>query len=163
MAKEIYHALEDPNYQDVYVDVEEMRTRVLYDGTELAYRYVHGGFKAKKVKFSFCFPRRDAYKGRFFQYLSPFPGPDEEMASLNKKGADDIGRAVYLFHKTNRLLLHVLEHRPTFFRRHLFEFSHNTVVFFFRSAGQFQRGSTVCQKTSYFTDESHFLHLPSLS
>ena len=60
MAKEIYHALEDPNYQDVYVDVEEMRTRVLYDGTELAYRYVHGGFKAKKVKFSFCFPRRDA-------------------------------------------------------------------------------------------------------
>ena len=36
MAKEIYHALEDPNYQDVYVDVEEMRTRVLYDGTELA-------------------------------------------------------------------------------------------------------------------------------
>jgi len=72
------------------VDVEEMRTRVLYDGTELAYRYVHGGFKAKKVKFSFCFPRRDAYKGRFFQYLSPFPGPDEEMASLNKKGADDM-------------------------------------------------------------------------
>ena len=66
-----------------------MRTRVLNDGTELAYRYVHGGFKAKKVKFSFCFPRRDAYKGRFFQYLSPFPGPDEEMASLNKKGADE--------------------------------------------------------------------------
>ena len=90
MAKEIYHALEDPNYQDVYVDVEEMRTRVLYDGTELAYRYVHGGFKAKKVKFSFCFPRRDAYKGHFFQYLSPFPGPDEEMASLNKKGTDDM-------------------------------------------------------------------------
>ena len=24
-----------------------------------------------------------------FQYLSPFPGPDEELASLSKSGADD--------------------------------------------------------------------------
>lgn len=70
MAKEIYHALSDPRYQEPFVDVEEMRSRVLADGTELAYRYVHGGFTGTNVKFSFCFPRRDAYKGRFFQYLS---------------------------------------------------------------------------------------------
>ena len=90
MAKEIYHALSDPEYQDVYVDADEIRSRTLEDGTELAYRYVHGGFTSKKVKFVFCFPRRDAYKGRFFQYLSPFPGPDEEVASLGKKGGDDM-------------------------------------------------------------------------
>ena len=90
MAKEIYHALSDPRYQEPFVDVEEMRSRVLLDGMELAYRYVHGGFTGTNVKFSFCFPRRDAYKGRFFQYLSPFPGPDEELASLNKCGADDM-------------------------------------------------------------------------
>lgn len=90
MAKEIYHALLDPEYQDVYVDVEEMRSRVLEDGTKLTYRYVHGGFREKHVKFIFCFPRRDAYRGRFFHYLSPFPGPDEELASLNKKGGDDV-------------------------------------------------------------------------
>ena len=90
MTKEIYHALSDPRYQEPVVDVEEMRTRVLADGTELAYRYVHGSFAGTNVKFSFCFPRRDAYKGRFFQYLSPFPGPDEELASLNKSGADDM-------------------------------------------------------------------------
>lgn len=89
MAKEIYHALSDPKYQEPFVDVEEMCSRVLADGTDLAYRYVHGGFAGTNVKFSFCFPRRDAYKGRFFQYLSPFPGPDEELASLNKSGADD--------------------------------------------------------------------------
>ena len=90
MAKEIYHAASDPQYQDVYVDVDEMRSRTLSDGTELSYRYVHGGFGEMHVKFSFCFPRRDAFCGRFFQYLSPFPGPDEELASLNKRGGDDM-------------------------------------------------------------------------
>ncbi|MBR1758293.1 MAG: hypothetical protein IJ744_06140 [Lachnospiraceae bacterium] len=90
MAKEIYHALSDPMYQEPIIDVEEMRSHVLSDGTELAYRYVHGSFRGTTVKFIFCFPRRDAFKGRFFQYLSPFPGPDEELASLNKKGVDDV-------------------------------------------------------------------------
>ena len=90
MSKEIYHALLDPEYQDVYIDADEIRSRKQEDGTELSFRYVHGSFRQKGVKFLFCFPRRDAYRGRFFQYLSPFPGPDEELASLNKAGADDV-------------------------------------------------------------------------
>ena len=90
MDKIIFHAATDPDYQDSYVDVDEVRSRTLSDGTELTYRYVHGGFREKKVKFSICFPRRSDFKGRFFQYLSPFPGPDEEMASLNKSGGDDM-------------------------------------------------------------------------
>ena len=90
MAKEIYHALLDPDYQDVYVDVDETRTRTSPTGQALAYRYIHGGFAQKAVKFSLHFPEKAAFKGRFFQYLSPFPGPDEEMASLNKTGGDDI-------------------------------------------------------------------------
>ena len=89
MAKEIYHALLDPDYQDPYIDVDEMRARRLADGTEIVCRYMHGGFKAKGVKFSFYFPRHDQFKGRFFQYLSPFPGPDEEMASMEKTGTGD--------------------------------------------------------------------------
>lgn len=90
MGKEIYHALTDPDYQDVYVDVDEIRTRNAPDGKEITYRYVHGGFRQKAVKFSIHYPEHDRFQGRFFQYLSPFPGPDEEMASISKTGGDDI-------------------------------------------------------------------------
>ena len=89
MAKEIYHALDDPDYQDVYVDIDEQRTRPNPNGGTLAYRYVHGGFPGKSVKFSLCFPEKEKYTGRFFHYLSPFPGPDEEMASLTRTGQND--------------------------------------------------------------------------
>lgn len=88
--KEIYEVKKDPVFQDSYVDVDEWRERELPDGTKIPYRYIHGGFAQKKVKFSFCFPKKEDYQGRFYQYLSPFPGPDEEMASLNKTGEDDV-------------------------------------------------------------------------
>lgn len=90
MNKKIYQVLNDPDYQDAYIDIDEIRVRRHKDGEETAYRYIHGGFQKKAVKFSFCFPEKDQFKGRFFQYLSPFPGPDEELASLEKNGADDI-------------------------------------------------------------------------
>lgn len=89
MGKEIYDARQDLDFQDAYIDVEEWRERRLSDGSNVPYLYVHGGFQKKSVKFIFCFPKKDVYKGRFFQYLSPFPGPDEELASLNKTGEDD--------------------------------------------------------------------------
>lgn len=85
----IYDAKKDPEFQDGYIDVDEMRTRKLDDGTEIPFRYMHGGFQGTKVKFSFCFPEKDRYEGRFYQYLSPFPGPDEELASLPVTGIDD--------------------------------------------------------------------------
>ena len=90
MSKEIYHALLDPDYQDVYVDADETRTRKSPNGRELSYRYIHGGFREKAVKFSLHFPAKEDFRSLFFQYLSPFPGPDEEMASLGKTGGDDI-------------------------------------------------------------------------
>lgn len=90
MNKTIYHAKEDPAYAVPFVDKDEMRTRVMPDGSAMPYRFVHGGFRDTSVKFSFCFPEKECFKGRFFQYLSPFPGPDEELASLNKTGEDDI-------------------------------------------------------------------------
>ena len=90
MGKEIYHAKEDPKYQSPYVDLEEDRERTLPDGTTLPYRYVHGGFGGTNVKFILCFPEKGEFKGRFYQYLSPFPGPDEELASVDKQGEDDI-------------------------------------------------------------------------
>lgn len=41
-AKFIYDAKLDSTMQDYYVDVDEMRERVLPDGRTLPYRYVHG-------------------------------------------------------------------------------------------------------------------------
>lgn len=90
MGKAIYDAKKDPMYSKPYIDMDEERERVLSDGTRLPYRYMHGGFQNTNLKFSFCFPPKETYTGRFFQYLSPFPGPDEEMASLNKSGEDDV-------------------------------------------------------------------------
>lgn len=89
MQKTIYDAKLDQEYQDPYVDVDEWRERFLPDGTKVPFRYIHGGFTKKGVKFIFCFPEKENYRGHFFQYLSPFPGPDEETASLDKSGEDD--------------------------------------------------------------------------
>ena len=89
MGKEIYHVLETEEFKDPYIDIEEDRERILPDGTSISFHYVHGGFTEKAVKFSFCIPMEELYENRFFQILSPFPGPDEEMASLQLTGDDD--------------------------------------------------------------------------
>lgn len=90
MNKEIYDAKSDTAYQKPYIDVDETRRRAMPDGSGMPYRYVHGGFQETKVKFSFCFPLKEQYQGRFYQYMCPFPGPDEELASLERKGEDDM-------------------------------------------------------------------------
>ncbi len=83
--KKWYDPKEDSQFQKPYIDVEERRKK-----EDVEYTYIHGGFEGTSLKFSFCFPLKENYQGRFYQYLSPFPGPDEEMASLNKSGVDDM-------------------------------------------------------------------------
>ena len=51
----------DPRYNKPYVDVDEQRT------TPVPHRYVHGGFTGTDAKFSFYFPPREQFQGRFFQ------------------------------------------------------------------------------------------------
>lgn len=87
--KEVYDAKLDPTLEKGYIDIDEMKVRKLGDGRTLPFRYLHGGFEGTNIKFSFCFPEKDAYEGRFYQYLSPFPGPEEELASLQVTGEDD--------------------------------------------------------------------------
>ena len=89
IAKEIYEVKKDPEFQNSYIDVDEWRERVLPDGNKVNFRYIHGGVKEKGLKFVFCMPEKEKYTGRFFHYLSPFPGPDEELASLEHTGVDD--------------------------------------------------------------------------
>lgn len=88
--KEIYDARKDPMFARPRIDAEERQTRKVEGQSEpVPCRYFHGYFEGTSVKFSFWFPEKDAWEGRFFQHLSPFPGPDEEMASAGKMGEDD--------------------------------------------------------------------------
>ena len=87
--KMIYDAKKDPRYSRPFIDADEMRQRGMPDGRQVPFRYVHGGFEGTDAKFVFCFPEKESFRGRFYQYLCPFPGPDEEVASLARKGEDD--------------------------------------------------------------------------
>lgn len=80
----MYNPKEDSMFENPYIDIEENRIR-----REVEFYYVHGGFKGTNVKFSFCFPQKDCFEGRFYHFLSPFPGPDEELASLERTGLED--------------------------------------------------------------------------
>jgi hypothetical protein len=87
--KIIYNGKNDIQFKKPYIDADEWRERELPNGKKVPFRYLHGGFEKTNVKFSFCFPEKNQYKGHFFQFLSPFPGPNEELASLEKTGVDD--------------------------------------------------------------------------
>lgn len=89
MAKMIYDPKQDPRFQHPVIDRDEWQERFMPDGFSIPYRYMHGYFEGTDVKFSFCFPSIEKYENRFQQYLSPFPGPDEEMASLGHTGLED--------------------------------------------------------------------------
>ena len=86
MSKTIYSPASDPRFAHPVIDRDEWQERHLPDGSTIPYRYMHGYFDGTDVKFSFCFPAKESYQGRFQQYLSPFPGPDEEVASLGHTG-----------------------------------------------------------------------------
>lgn len=89
MDKTIYDPKQDQRFQHPVIDRDEWRERYLPGGETVPFRYMHGYFDGTNVKFSFCFPAAEQYQGRFQQYLSPFPGPDEEVASLGHTGTED--------------------------------------------------------------------------
>lgn len=84
--KKLYHPEEDGYFAEPYIDVEEWREM------PLPHYYVHGGFRGtekegNEVRFCLYFPRKDAYEGRFYQYLSP--APEDEHESEHLTGEDD--------------------------------------------------------------------------
>jgi len=77
----------DPAFLRPYIDKDETRD------VPVRHRYVHGGFKDTGLRFSFYFPDKGAYRGHFFQYLTPVP--DSETLSQGQQGeSDKIGFAV---------------------------------------------------------------------
>lgn len=73
---------EDTLFSKPYTDIDEWRDK------PVRHRYVHGGFKGTETRFSFYFPPKEKYQGRFFQYFTPFP--DNENLAQNAKGEDDM-------------------------------------------------------------------------
>jgi hypothetical protein len=55
----------DPQFNDAYIDVNELRMH------PVPHRYVHGGFKETDARFSFYFPPKEQYEGRFFHNTYP--------------------------------------------------------------------------------------------
>ena len=71
----------DMLFKAPYIDVDEWRN------TPVKHRYVHGGFAGTTTLFSLYFPTKEAYQGRFFQYITPFP--ENESLSQGASGEDD--------------------------------------------------------------------------
>jgi hypothetical protein len=71
----------DTLFKTPYVDIDEWRD------APVRHRYVHGGFKGTETRFSFYFPPKENYQGRFFQYITPFP--DNENLSQGATGEED--------------------------------------------------------------------------
>jgi hypothetical protein len=71
----------DGMFSKPYVDVDEWRNE------PVRHRYVHGGFEGTETRFSFYFPPKDTFEGRFFQYITPVP--DSEFLSQGALGEED--------------------------------------------------------------------------
>jgi hypothetical protein len=74
-------AARDPLFKEPYVDKDEWRDK------PVRHRYVHGGFKGTEARFSFYFPPKERYQGRFFQHITPVPA--SENLAQNRTGEDD--------------------------------------------------------------------------
>ncbi|STZ49489.1 Uncharacterised protein [Myroides odoratimimus] len=68
-------------FDSPYIDMKEWRD------VPIRHLYVHGGFKGTDTRFSFYFPVKDLYEGRFYQYITPFP--DNENLSQNASFEED--------------------------------------------------------------------------
>jgi len=79
--KGLYDPNSDTYFQKPYIDVDEWRE------TSVRHRYVHGGFEGTDTRFSFFFPEKDAYEGRFYHFVPPAAG--HEDASINLRGIED--------------------------------------------------------------------------
>lgn len=72
----------DPLFTQPYIDKDEWRD------APVRHRYVHGGFKGTDTRFSFYFPEKAQYQGRFFQHITPVPD-DENLAQKSPTGEEN--------------------------------------------------------------------------
>jgi hypothetical protein len=73
---------QDPQFSQPYIDKDEWRD------APVRHHYVHGGFKGTETRFSFYFPDKAHYQGRFFQHITPVPD-DENLAQKMPAGEEN--------------------------------------------------------------------------
>ncbi len=78
----------DPLFAQPYIDKDEWRD------APVRHRYVHGGFKGTDTRFSFYFPAKTQYRGRFFQHVTPVPGSENTAQAEAAGGQNKIGFAI---------------------------------------------------------------------
>ncbi|MCJ2185877.1 PKD domain-containing protein [Novosphingobium beihaiensis] len=78
----------DPLFAHPYIDVDEWRD------APVRHRYVHGGFKGTDTRFSFYFPPKDEYQGRFFQHITPVPQSENLAQSVPPGRFNKIGFSI---------------------------------------------------------------------
>src|SRR5439155_16943471 len=78
-APALYSPDADPYFAQPYIDKDESRD------APVRHRYVHGRFKGTDTRFSFYFPSKEQYQGRFFQHITPTPD-SENLAQLMPPG-----------------------------------------------------------------------------
>src|SRR5438128_2525986 len=83
----LYSPEKDTSFARPYVAVDEWRD------APVRHRYIHGGFKGTETRFSFYFPPRDRYLGRFFQHITPIP-VNENLAQQGSGAWDPIGFSI---------------------------------------------------------------------
>lgn len=81
MKENLYDPARDEQFQKPYIDIEERRE------VPVLHTYVHGGFEGTALRFSFFYPEKEAYEGRFFQFMAPAEG--SENASIGRTGQED--------------------------------------------------------------------------
>ena len=85
--KKLYTGLDDPQFANPYIDVDEWRDK------PIRHHYIHGGFEGNQTRFCLYFPPEDIYEKRFFHFISPFVG-DETEAQIQVGMEDKISFAV---------------------------------------------------------------------
>jgi hypothetical protein len=63
--------LNDRLFKTPYIDKDEWRD------APIRHRYVHGGYNGTQLRFTFYFPPKELYKGRFFQALPAVSGRED--------------------------------------------------------------------------------------
>ncbi|TXC70276.1 tannase/feruloyl esterase family alpha/beta hydrolase [Sphingomonas ginsenosidivorax] len=78
----------DAQFAQPYIDTDEWRS------TPVRHRYVHGGFKGTQTRFSFYFPEKAGYQGRFFQHITPVPDSETLAQAMPAGEENKIGFAI---------------------------------------------------------------------
>jgi hypothetical protein len=87
----------DPDLAQPYVDVKRPGTITdAKTGVTVNFLYVHGGFKGTDTRFSFYFPDKDKYQGRFFQTTYPTLSQEDAAAGCPAVGTSDCSVAFAL-------------------------------------------------------------------